>query len=83
MHRPEWWDWELDFGDHIRERMEQRGISEIEVREALERATSLSPTRRHGRWLARAHFRRQTWVVVLEPEVTEQITHVVTVYFRD
>jgi hypothetical protein len=81
--RPDWWEWELGFEDHVRERMEERGVSELELRAALERAGRLSPARRAGRWLARVHFRRRAWVIVLEPDPTEQIVYVITVYFGD
>jgi hypothetical protein len=29
---PEWWNWDLLFSSHAELRMEQRGVTEIEVR---------------------------------------------------
>ena len=63
--------------------MEERGFSEVELRAMLEDATSLSPARRKGRWLADTHFRGRPWVVVLEPDVADQITYVITAFSRD
>jgi hypothetical protein len=36
---PEWWNWDLSFTGHAELRMEQRGVTEVEVRAMLERAT--------------------------------------------
>jgi hypothetical protein len=36
---PEWWNWELSFTAHAELRMEQRGVTEIDIRGMLERAT--------------------------------------------
>jgi len=83
LDRPEWWEWELGFDSHIEDRMEERGFSEVELRAMLEDATSLSPARRKGRWLADTHFRGRPWVVVLEPDVADQITYVITAFSRD
>jgi hypothetical protein len=83
LDRPEWWNWELSFGDHVLERMEQRGISELELRAALERGRDVLPARREGRWLVRTHFRKRVWVVVLEPDEVDRVTHVITVFFGD
>lgn len=35
---PDWWNWELMFTGHAELRMEQRGVSEVDVRAMLERA---------------------------------------------
>src|SRR5256885_12968104 len=36
---PSWWSWELSFTPHAELRMEQRGVTELDVRAMLERAT--------------------------------------------
>ena len=36
---PEWWNWDLSFTSHAELRMEQRGVTEVEVRAMLEKAT--------------------------------------------
>lgn len=40
---PEWWKWELSFTSHAQLRMEQRGVTEVEVRAMLEKATGFEP----------------------------------------
>jgi hypothetical protein len=40
---PEWWRWELTFTSHAELRMEQRGVTDVEVRAMLERATGSNP----------------------------------------
>ena len=41
---PDWWNWDLSFTSHAELRMEQRGVTEVEVRAMLENATGSSPT---------------------------------------
>ena len=40
---PVWWHWELSFTPHAELRMEQRGVTEGDVRAMLERATTFEP----------------------------------------
>ncbi len=40
---PEWWNWDLSFTSHAELRMEQRGVTEVEVRAMLEKATAFDP----------------------------------------
>lgn len=82
MDVPDWWEWKLGFVVHLEERMEERGFSETELRQMLEEATDLSPSRRPGRWLVSTRFGGKRWVVVVEPDSVEQITYVVTAYPR-
>ncbi len=77
---PEWWDWELAFTAHIESRMEERGISELELRMMLEEATQFSPARQTGRFLVSAWHASRRWVVVLEPDREERVTYVVTAF---
>jgi hypothetical protein len=81
--RPEWWEWELGFDSHIEDRMEERELSEVELRTMLADATGVAPARRQGRWIVETHFRGQRWVVVLEPDAADHITYVITVFRRD
>jgi hypothetical protein len=39
---PDWWRWELTFTSHAELRMEQRGVTEVEVRAMLEGATGFN-----------------------------------------
>jgi hypothetical protein len=63
--------------------MEERGVSEVDLRTMLEYATGVAPARRVGRWLISTRFRGQPWVAVVEPDVDDQITYVITTFRRD
>ena len=39
---PEWWNWDRSFTAHAELRMEQRSVTEVEVRAMLERATGFA-----------------------------------------
>lgn len=58
--------------------MEERDLSEVDLRTMLENATRVTPARREGRWLASARFSGVAWVVVVEPDFEQQILHVIT-----
>ena len=45
---PEWWNWELSFTGHAELRMEQRGVTEVDVRAMLERAIRYEPSVHEG-----------------------------------
>lgn len=80
MEKPEWWDWELAFTEHIERRMEERGFSEVELREMLEGAVELRPGRRAGRWEVGTQHAGRPWIVVVEPDEEEELVFVVTAY---
>ena len=48
---PAWWNWELSFTPHAELRMEQRGVTEVDVRAMLERATAFEPSVVEGRFM--------------------------------
>ncbi len=77
---PFWWHWELAFTDHILDRMEDRGFTEVELRAMLERDPELSHDVVPGRWLIRTHFRNRPWEVIVEPLHDERILLVITAY---
>ena len=83
MERPQWWDWELAFTAHVETRMEERGLSEVELRGLLEDTTQVLPATRPGRWLAHTSQRGRPWVVVLEPDEVDRLLFVVTAYARE
>ena len=83
MERPEWWDWDLAFDSHVEARMEERDVSDIDLRTMIEDATDFSPNRRIGRWRISTRLRGQPWVIVVEPDLDGQITHVITVFRQD
>ena len=51
---PEWWNWELSFTAHVELRMEQRGVTEVDVRAMLERATEYELSVVEGRFMINA-----------------------------
>jgi hypothetical protein len=77
---PEWWNWELAFTAHVESRMEERSISELDLRRMLEDATELSPGRQTGRFLVSGRHEGRRWIVVLEPDSDERVAYVVTAF---
>lgn len=45
---PDWWEWEVVFTGHAELRMEQRAITEVDVRAMFHHATGYSPTSCQG-----------------------------------
>lgn len=77
---PEWWDWELELTPHVEKRMEDRGFTEVELREMLERAVGFRGDITEGRVVIETRFRGQKWEVVVEPDETDHLLVVVTAY---
>lgn len=77
---PEWWDWELSFTAHAELRMEQRGVTELDVRAMLERATRYEPSVVEGRFMIHAVHQQRPWIVIVEPDVDAKLLVVVTPY---
>ncbi len=77
---PAWWNWELSFTPHAELRMEQRGVTEVEVRAMLERATVLDPSVVEGRYMIPVAHRNRPWIVIVEPDPDVQLLVLVTVY---
>ena len=48
---PERWNWDLSFTSHAELRMEQRGVTEVDVRAMLEKATGVEPNVVEGRFM--------------------------------
>jgi len=77
---PEWWRWELTFTSHAELRMEQRGVTEVEVRAMLERATGFEPSVVEGRFMILTRRAQRPWIVIVEPDAGVNLLVVVTVY---
>lgn len=77
---PDWWTWDLEFTPHAENRMEERGITEVELRELLERAVGLRDDVVEGRFVATGRCRSRTWEVIVEPDGTDEVVVVVTAY---
>lgn len=63
--------------------MEERSFSELELRRMLDVASEVIPGRVPGRFEVRTRHRGKAWVVVLEPDLEEQVVHVVTAFTED
>jgi hypothetical protein len=80
LEKPEWWEWELAFTEHVERRMEEREFAEVELREMLEEALELRPGRQSGRWEVRTRHGGRAWLVVVEPDEEEELLFVVTAF---
>jgi hypothetical protein len=81
--RPEFpsrWSWELSFTPHAELRMEQRGVTEVDVRAMLERATAFEPSAVEGRFMIHVVRNKRPWIVIVEPDVDASLLVVVTAY---
>lgn len=58
---PEWWDWELDLTPHVEKRMEDRGFTEVDLRDMLERAAAFRPDVVEGRFVLETRFHGRKW----------------------
>ena len=77
---PDWWNWELSFTGHAELRMEQRGVSEVDVRAMLERPTRHEPSVVEGRFTIHVVHQRHPWIVIVEPDREANLLIVVTAY---
>ena len=57
----EWWNWELSFTSQDELRMEQRRVTEVEVRAILERATSFELNVVEGRFMIPVRHLQRPW----------------------
>ena len=77
---PEWWSWDLSFTGHAELRMEQRSVTEVEVRAMLERASGFDASVVEGRFMIHTQRAQSPWVVIVEPDADAKLLVVVTVY---
>jgi hypothetical protein len=77
---PAWWNWELSFTPHAELRMEQRGVTELDVRAMLERATVFEPSVVEGRFMIQSAKSNRRWIVIVEPDNDASLLVVVTAY---
>jgi hypothetical protein len=77
---PDWWSWEIELLPHVRQRMLDRGFTEVELRVMIEDATDISPDDFPGRWVAKTSQGGAPWEVILEPNERQRIIKVVTAY---
>jgi hypothetical protein len=80
MDWPSWWEWDLALSTHVRKRMEDRGFSEVELREMLEDAGAYRLDVIDGRWVIETRHRKTSWEVIVEPDSNVERLIVVTAY---
>lgn len=80
MDWPSWWEWDLALSTHVRKRMEDRGFSEVELREMLEDARAYHPDVIDTRWVIETRHRRAAWEVIVEPDPDIERLIVITAY---
>ncbi len=78
--QPEWWEWELSFWDHLKERMEQRLFTEIDLRLMVKEAIGYKKARPPGRWILETRHQARPWHVIVKPDYNARILDVVTAY---
>lgn len=77
---PPWWDWELEFTEHIELRMKERSFSQEDVRSMLQCSLVLRPSVAVDRFVVECRLRRERWELVLEPDYDRSRLVVVTAY---
>ena len=60
--------------------MEQRGVTEVELRSMLERAAGFRPNIVKGRFMIDTRHEGRPWLVIVEPDAEIRLLVVVTVY---
>jgi hypothetical protein len=60
--------------------MADRGFTEVELRDMLERAASLRRAIVPERWVVGTRHRRRRWEVIVEPDHEAQLLVVITAY---
>ena len=60
--------------------MEQRGVTEVDVRAMLERATRYEPSVVEGRFMFHCFHGQRPWIVIVEPDVDATLLVIVTPY---
>jgi hypothetical protein len=77
---PDWWEWELELTPHVEKRMEDRGFTEVDLRQMLGTARSFRRDVVEGRFVVETRFRGRPWEVVVEPDEVEHLLVVVTAF---
>lgn len=80
--KPPWSSWEVRFTDHAHERMEERELTEFEVRHMLEHARRYPRSRSPERWLVFNQFGGVRWAFVVSLDEDTRVAWVVTLFER-
>jgi uncharacterized protein DUF4258 len=70
----------LSFTPHAELRMEQRGVTEVDVRVMLERSTAFESSVVEGRFVIHVARNNRPWIVIVEPDNDPSLLVVVTAY---
>lgn len=70
----------MELSPHLLKRMVDRGFTEVELRDMLERAVSLRRDIVPERWVVGTRHRRRRWEVIVEPDHEAQRLVVITAY---
>ena len=60
--------------------MEQRGVTEVELRAMLEEASGYRPNVVDGRFMIDLRHNQRPWIAIVEPDSKAKLLVVVTVY---
>ena len=77
---PDWWHWELELTSHLERRMEERGLTEVELHAMLVAPTGFAPHDEGGRFLVYTWIWGDRWTVVVEPDANGRLLVVVTAF---
>lgn len=77
---PKWWDWELEITPHAEKRMEQRGFTDLDLRQMLDSATGLREDYFEDRWIVETTHQGRDWEVIVEPDADETLLIIITAY---
>jgi hypothetical protein len=77
---PSWWSWPLELTPHLLKRMEDRGFTELDLREMLEKATTMRPDVVAERYVIEARHEGAPWEVIVEPDTADELLVVITAY---
>jgi hypothetical protein len=81
---PTWWEWDLELTPHLEKRMEDRGFSEVDLRDMLEPAArGLRDDVVPGRFVVETTFQGDVWEVIVEPDPEDRLLVLITAYRID
>ena len=77
---PVWWKWEIELSPHLFKRMDDRRLTEIDLRDMLERASGYYQDIVEGRYVILSKFRRKNWEIIVEPDNHLRLLVIITAY---
>ena len=75
---PPWWEWELEVTPHLEKRMEDRGFSEVDLRQMLEQASGHHEDVVPDRFAIETKLHGRHWEVIVEPDPIDSLLVVIT-----